>query len=123
MLVDGGVPVKRFVATGGLPHHNPLLVQIYADVLGRPIVVPSAQQGPALGAAILGVLAAGPKKTGFRSPARRHTRDGRLPNARQPHGKATAGKSAIVRCALRAVSALGRQRRRQPEPTVAAGRK
>ena len=69
LLVEGGVPVKKLVATGGLPHHNPLLVQIYADVLGRPIVVHPSKQGPALGAAILGVLAAGPKLTGFRSPA------------------------------------------------------
>ena len=61
-LREGGVPVKRFVATGGLPHHNPLFLQICADVLGERIVVPAAKQGPALGAAILGALAAG----GFR---------------------------------------------------------
>jgi L-ribulokinase len=68
LLIEGGVPVKRFVATGGLPHHNPLLVQIYADVLGRPIFVHPAKHGPALGAAILGVLAAGPQQSGFRTP-------------------------------------------------------
>jgi L-ribulokinase len=67
LLVEGGAPVRRLVATGGLPHNNPLLVQIYADVLQKPIVVPPSKQGPALGAAILGVLAAGPKTTGFRS--------------------------------------------------------
>lgn len=58
-LRDGGVPVRRFVATGGLPHHSPLFLQICADVLGEKIAVPAAQQGPALGAAILGALAAG----------------------------------------------------------------
>jgi L-ribulokinase len=58
-LRDGGVPVKRFVATGGLPHHSPLFLQICADVLGEPIVVPETEQGPAVGAAILGALAAG----------------------------------------------------------------
>ena len=58
-LREGGVPVKRFVATGGLPHHNPLFLQICADVLGERIAVPAAKQGPALGAAILGALAAG----------------------------------------------------------------
>jgi L-ribulokinase len=63
----GGVPVDRFVATGGLPHHNPLLMQIYADVLGKPIAVPDTRQGPALGAAILGVLAAGKEVSGFTS--------------------------------------------------------
>jgi len=64
LLTQGGVPVKRFVATGGLPHHNPLLVQIYADILGKEVLVHPSRQGPALGAAILGVLAAG-KQAGF----------------------------------------------------------
>ncbi len=59
LLRENRVPVEQFVATGGLPHHNPLLVQIYADVLGEPISVHPSRQGPALGAAILGVLAAG----------------------------------------------------------------
>ncbi|MCX5659516.1 MAG: ribulokinase [Planctomycetota bacterium] len=67
VLREGGVPVKRFVATGGLPHHNPLLMQIYADVLGQPVVIHPSRQGPALGAAILGVLAAGKSVTGFAS--------------------------------------------------------
>lgn len=67
LLREGGVAVERFVATGGLPHHNPLLPQIYADVLGRPLLVHPCQHGPALGAAILGVLAAGPRASGFAS--------------------------------------------------------
>lgn len=66
-LRDGGVPVERFVATGGLPHHNPLLVQIYADILDAPITIHPSRQGPALGAAILGALAAGRQATGFAS--------------------------------------------------------
>ncbi|MEI9896619.1 MAG: ribulokinase [Chthoniobacter sp.] len=59
LLREHGVPVKRFVATGGLPHHNPLVVEVYADVLGAPITVHPSKHGPALGAAILGALAAG----------------------------------------------------------------
>jgi len=59
LLREKGLPVTRFIATGGLPHHDPALVQIYADVLGETIQVPSTTQGPALGAAILGALAAG----------------------------------------------------------------
>jgi L-ribulokinase len=62
---DGGLPVNQFVATGGLPHHNPLLVEIYADVLGEPITIHACQYGPALGAAILGTLAAGGEVSGF----------------------------------------------------------
>ena len=67
LLSEGGVAVRKFVATGGLPHHNPLLVQIYADVLGKSISVHPSKQGPALGAAILGVLAAGKRASGFPS--------------------------------------------------------
>lgn len=59
LLRANGVPVSRFVATGGLPHHLPLIVQVYADVLGSQITVHPCTQGPALGAAILGALAAG----------------------------------------------------------------
>jgi len=58
-LREGGVPVRRFVATGGLPHHSPLFLQICADVLNETILVPETEQGPAVGAAILGALAAG----------------------------------------------------------------
>ncbi len=64
-LREGGVPVKKFIATGGLPHHNPLVVQVYADVLGESILIHPSKHGPALGAAILGALAAGV----FSSPA------------------------------------------------------
>ena len=67
LLRDGGVPVRAFTATGGLPHHAPLVVQIYADVLGQSITVPGSAQGPALGAAILGAIAAGKRATGFSS--------------------------------------------------------
>jgi len=67
ILRESGVPVEQFIATGGLPHHNPLLVQIYADVLGESIAVHPSKQGPALGAAILGVLAAGSEASHFDS--------------------------------------------------------
>lgn len=69
VLRVGGIPVERFVATGGLPHHNPAVVQVYADVLGSDIEVHPSQQGPAIGAAVLGMIAAGPEKSGFATVA------------------------------------------------------
>lgn len=57
-LRQSGVPVKKFVASGGLPARSPLLMQIYADVLGAPIQLAESSQSVALGAAILGMLAA-----------------------------------------------------------------
>jgi L-ribulokinase len=68
-LREGGVPVRRFIATGGLPHHNPQFIQLCADVLGEPVSIHPCQHGPALGAAILGAMAAGRKATGFASIA------------------------------------------------------
>ena len=58
------VPVERFVASGGLPAKSPLLMQIYADVLGKEIRLAESDQSVALGAAILGVLASGDGGTG-----------------------------------------------------------
>ena len=55
---DAGVPVTEFVATGGLVK-NAFLMQIYADVLQRPISVVGSDQGPALGSAIHAAVAAG----------------------------------------------------------------
>ncbi|PAY17379.1 ribulokinase [Rhodopirellula sp. SM50] len=69
VLREGGIPVQRFVASGGLPHHNPAVVQVYADVLGSEIEVHPSQQGPAIGAAVLGMIAAGESKSGFASVA------------------------------------------------------
>ena len=65
LLREHGVPVTTFIATGGLPHNNPLVVEVYASVLGEPIAIHPCRHGPALGASILGALAAG----AFPSPA------------------------------------------------------
>jgi L-ribulokinase len=53
------VAVDSIVACGGLPERNKLLMQIYADVLGREIGVGASTQAPALGAAMFAAVAAG----------------------------------------------------------------
>jgi L-ribulokinase len=53
-----GQPVTEFIVAGGLKR-NRLLMQIYADVLRRPIYVTTSDQGPALGSAIHAAVAAG----------------------------------------------------------------
>ncbi len=60
-----GVPVHEIVATGGLPDRNKLLMQIYADVTGRPIDVAGTHQGGALGSAMHGAVAAGEAAGGY----------------------------------------------------------
>ena len=61
---DGGIPVRQFVASGGLPRKSPLLSQIYADVLNAEVRLAESDQSVALGAAILGALVAGQAETG-----------------------------------------------------------
>jgi L-ribulokinase len=59
------VPVVEIVATGGLPDRNKLLMQIYADVTGRPIKIAGTQQAGALGSAMHGAVAAGAEVGGY----------------------------------------------------------
>lgn len=58
-IEDYGVPVKEVVNTGGLSIKNETLMQIYADIIGRPMKVSRSEQTCALGAAIFGAAAAG----------------------------------------------------------------
>jgi L-ribulokinase len=53
-----GAPVTELVVAGGLIKIPPLM-QIYADVLRRPLSVIGSDQGPALGSAIHAAVAAG----------------------------------------------------------------
>ncbi len=61
-----GVPVNRVMAGGGLTK-NKCLMQIYADILGYKIAVSGAEYASALGAAVLGAVAAGKKSGGYDS--------------------------------------------------------
>jgi L-ribulokinase len=53
-----GVPVTELVIAGGLAK-NSFLMQIYADVIRRPLSLIGSEQGPALGSAIHAAVAAG----------------------------------------------------------------
>ena len=59
------VKVDELVACGGLPEHNKMLMQIYADVTGRNFKISAAKQTPALGAAMFGAVAAGRRAGGY----------------------------------------------------------
>jgi L-ribulokinase len=58
-MEEFGVAVDEVVCTGGLSLKNDTLMQIYADVLDRPMKVSSSEQTCALGAAMLASVAAG----------------------------------------------------------------
>jgi L-ribulokinase len=53
-----GVPVRDLIVAGGLLK-NSFVMQVYADVLRRPLHVIGSEQGPALGSALHAAVAAG----------------------------------------------------------------
>jgi L-ribulokinase len=57
-LEEYGVAVKQIVNCGGIAEKNPLVMQLYADVTGRPMKISRSAQTCALGAAIAGAVVA-----------------------------------------------------------------
>jgi L-ribulokinase len=64
-LEQAGVGVDRVIACGGLPERNRLLMQISADVSGRPFDVAASAQAPAAGSAMYGAVAATARNGGY----------------------------------------------------------
>lgn len=62
-----GVMIKELYACGGIVRKNPLMMQIYADVLGKTIKISSVDQGSAFGSAVYAAVAAGGDAGGFSS--------------------------------------------------------
>lgn len=58
-LEEYGAAVRTIVCCGGIAEKSPLVMQIYADVLGRPMKLSGSAQTCALGAAIMGAVAGG----------------------------------------------------------------
>jgi len=57
-MAEHGVPVERVINAGGIPQSNAVLNQIYADVLGKPVLVPDGTP-TSLGSGIFALMAAG----------------------------------------------------------------
>ena len=57
-MEEHGVPVRRIINGGGVPQRSPVLNQVYANVMDKPILVPKGDV-TSLGSAIFAFLAAG----------------------------------------------------------------
>jgi L-ribulokinase len=57
-MAEHGVPINRVIHGGGIPQKNEVLNQVYANVLGKPVLVPE-RPITSLGSAIFAFLAAG----------------------------------------------------------------
>jgi L-ribulokinase len=66
-LRDYGVPIDRVVCCGGIAEKNDLFMQIYADVIGQPMLIAGSPQTPALGAAVSAAVTAGADAGGYGS--------------------------------------------------------
>ena len=62
---DFGVPVERVVCCGGIAEKNDLFMQIYADVIGQPMLIAGSPQTPALGSAVAAAVTAGARAGGY----------------------------------------------------------
>jgi len=63
-LEEHGVRVERVINCGGIAARNPMVMQVYADVLNRPIAVARSLQTCALGSAIAASVVAGTARGG-----------------------------------------------------------
>jgi L-ribulokinase len=61
-MASHGVTIKRVINAGGIPQKNDILNRVYANVLRRPVLVPS-KSVVSLGSAIFAFLAAGTFRT------------------------------------------------------------
>lgn len=61
-MAENGVHIKRVINAGGIPQKNEVLNRVYANVLGRPVLVAS-KSVMSLGSAIFAFLAAGTFKS------------------------------------------------------------
>ena len=130
---SGGVAVDSIVACGGLPERNKLLMQIYADVLGREIEVGASTQAPALGAAMFGAVAAGeydsiadaaphmarPSTESFTPSADAHARLRRSSTASTSACTISSAAAATRSCEPQAPARRGGLQVEVPDPAVA----
>jgi L-ribulokinase len=115
VIIDGfeqaGIPVTKLVAAGGLPRKNPLLMQIYADVLNRDIHLVASDQAPALGAAMHAAVAANT----YPDIAATAERMGHLSDdVYRPNPQHTATYDALYRDYLQLHDHFGRSGRDEP---------
>ncbi|MCL2701280.1 MAG: ribulokinase [Phycisphaerae bacterium] len=86
-----GVKVREVVTCGGIAEKSPLVMQIYADVTGRPMKISRSAQTCALGSAVAAAVVAGKKSGGHASfAAAQKAMTGLKSTVYKPNAKANA---------------------------------
>lgn len=101
-----GVKVKQVVNCGGIAEKSPLVMQIYADVTGRPMKVSRSAQTCALGSAIAAAVVAGAYKN-FAAAQKAMT--GLKPTVFKPNAKAHAAYKQLYALYKQMHDAFGTQ--------------
>lgn len=57
-MAENGVPIERVINAGGIPQNSPVLNQVYANVLNKPVLVPDGIP-TSIGSGIFAMLAIG----------------------------------------------------------------
>ncbi len=105
-----GVPIDRVVCCGGIAEKNDLFMQIYADVIGQPMLIAGSPQTPALGAAVSAAVTAGAAAGGYDDWTEAQERMTTLKEKRfEPDPDARAGLRRAVRHLPRAARRLRRR--------------
>jgi L-ribulokinase len=60
-----GIRADEIINAGGIAEKNPMVMQIYADITGRPLKISRSAQTCALGSAMCGAVVAGKDRGGF----------------------------------------------------------
>lgn len=60
-----GIRIDRIINCGGISYKSPLIMQIYADVLGKKMEISESQETASLGSAIAAAVAAGEELGGY----------------------------------------------------------
>ena len=66
-MEEYGIKIDKLINCGGIAEKNSMVMQIYADIIGRPMEVAESGQTVALGAAIIGGFVALKEREGFNS--------------------------------------------------------
>lgn len=54
---DAGIPISKMIAVGGLAQKSAEIIQLYADILGRAILVPSIDNASSMGGCVCAAVA------------------------------------------------------------------
>jgi L-ribulokinase len=104
-----GVKVKQVVNCGGIAEKSPLVMQIYADITGRPMKISRSAQTCALGSAIAAAVVAGAHKD-YASAQQAMT--GLKPKVFKPDRKAHAVYRQLYRLYKQLHDAFGTRQRK-----------